>query len=709
MRTKSTNRILAWTIFLTVANVAVAQGTWIQAAPAPGIEHGALAYDAARDQHVLLSANATWTWDGFWIARDLTVTPSPRADHAMAYDAGRGVVVMFGGVSEAGVLDDTWEWDGTTWTLRATATAPAARRNHAMVYDPARDAVVLFGGIGFTDTWTWDGSTWTPAQTSQPSPPFAGPIAFDAARREVVMSVGGTTWTWNGNDWTQRLPTTSPPSLITLGMAYDTVRSRTVLVGETPDGSGLVQTWEWDGTDWSRILSPTRPTGRPARVSYDEARGYLTLFRSQETWRWDGVDWQRYAPRQFPSDRGLTCYDSARAEVLMVSTGLTPGISPDTWVWNGSHWAERLPDHRPPPLDFFGIAFDRARGRAVLFGDPAGTTGTPELWEWDGIDWTQGIIAAGPSPTSQIVYDSARDVLVLVDNFEVWEWDGTAWSQFPYSTGPAVRALTYDSTRERVVAVDADSSTRIWEWDGSTWTLAHEGPAPQQTWPWGGLHVVHDPDRRLNWIVHVNGSEVRLGMGTGPGLHWRTGDFFDPPGLSAMVDFDEARGELVLYGGCSAPMNCPTTTWLYRPGEPTLVDVFGTACQGSTTPSLTTVPDARLGQTFSIDLAQLPSFAAVGLLGDSATSSNSLALPLPLDGIGMPGCVLSVNPTIAVLLPVAGASATWTVPIPVNHALLGEWFYGQGYVLDPSGNPFGATTTEAFAARIGAWTTSSTP
>ena len=46
-------------------------------------------------------------------------------------------IVLFGGSSVYPQQDDTWQWDGTSWTLRALATKPPARAIHAMAYDAA--------------------------------------------------------------------------------------------------------------------------------------------------------------------------------------------------------------------------------------------------------------------------------------------------------------------------------------------------------------------------------------------------------------------------------------------------------------------------------------------------------------------------------------------------------------------------------------------
>ena len=51
---------------------------------------------------------------GSWIAIP-SACPPARTGHAMAFDAKRGRVVLFGGGVERRRLGDTWEWDGNSW------------------------------------------------------------------------------------------------------------------------------------------------------------------------------------------------------------------------------------------------------------------------------------------------------------------------------------------------------------------------------------------------------------------------------------------------------------------------------------------------------------------------------------------------------------------------------------------------------------------
>src|SRR4051812_6045839 len=107
-----------------------------------------------------------------------TVGPSARAFTAMAYDSAHSRTVLFGGWNDSvGTTGDTWTWSGTAWTIRS-ASGPVRRSAHAMAYDSARGRVVLFGGSDGNgtnsgnpvtpETWEWDGSTWSLVATTGP-------------------------------------------------------------------------------------------------------------------------------------------------------------------------------------------------------------------------------------------------------------------------------------------------------------------------------------------------------------------------------------------------------------------------------------------------------------------------------------------------------------------------------------------------------------
>lgn len=120
-------------------------------------------------------------------------------NHAMAYDAGRGVVVMFGGTDGASGLRETWERSGTDWTLVST-TGPSKRQGHAMADDPQRGAVILNGGGASKDTtWEWDGATWTRIVTDGPR--FTEhTMVYDAVNAAPLIFGGNGAYLGGGNE-----------------------------------------------------------------------------------------------------------------------------------------------------------------------------------------------------------------------------------------------------------------------------------------------------------------------------------------------------------------------------------------------------------------------------------------------------------------------------------------------------------------------------
>ncbi len=114
----------------------------------------------------------------------------------MAYDPLRQRVLLYGGHFQSPGFNDTWAWDGTSWSF-ITAGEPSGRSSHGMVYDAARGEMVVFGGepdhdIFLSDTWTFDAQTWTLADEGEPLARLAPAMAYDI-RRDVVVMFSGIT------------------------------------------------------------------------------------------------------------------------------------------------------------------------------------------------------------------------------------------------------------------------------------------------------------------------------------------------------------------------------------------------------------------------------------------------------------------------------------------------------------------------------------
>jgi cysteine-rich repeat protein len=197
------------------------------------------------------SALDTWTWDGSWTMRG-SGAPLPRIESALAPD--REGLVLFGGRVPT-ALGDTWRWKNHTWTMLSPPAAPSPRSSHGLAFDPVRNVTVLHGGreegapLGLDDTWEWDGSSWTSVPPAGPSPRLSRHrMVFDPLRRKVVSvgedSAPGTSlFEWNGTSWSSVfVEVTGPPLDLGTGTAfYDPVRHGIVAMG--PLGTSAPDVW----------------------------------------------------------------------------------------------------------------------------------------------------------------------------------------------------------------------------------------------------------------------------------------------------------------------------------------------------------------------------------------------------------------------------------------------------------------------------------
>lgn len=263
----------------------------------------------------------------------------------MAYDSDRGVCVQFGGVNFLDQINgETWEWNGTTWTLAAT-TGPSPRSDHRMVYDSARKVTVLFGGndpqVPFSnrnDTWEWDGSSWTQRQFAGAAPTARTQfgMAFDASRSRTVLYGGiatqiyyGDTWEYDGNGW--ELVTLAGPGVRrSHSMAYDPVQGLSIMFG----GGGTQATnsfWTWDGERWQERFMTGPAAIFDGAMAYDTTRSSAVLFGGLGSFALSGRTWDfGFRETTFLEEPASRLVCAGRHVSFVVQAN---GLAPLTYQW----------------------------------------------------------------------------------------------------------------------------------------------------------------------------------------------------------------------------------------------------------------------------------------------------------------------------------------------------------------------------------------
>lgn len=427
---------------------------------------------------------------------------------------------------------------------------------------------------------------------------------------------------------------------------------------------------------WLARTTNTAPASTAPTLAYDVDHAVSLAYwpQAQATWLYDGIAWRQVTTAHAPSHSvyAVACHDPVRHRVIVV-TGNRSASALATWEWDGSDWTQAA-SGGPSPRDGHAIAFDAARGVALLFGGTTNSNnGLGDTWAWNGSAWQQ-VGSGGPAPRwgHSMTFDEQRGVVVLfggtgrptgnqVQLDDTWEWNGSYWYEHFGIATPGRRAyagLTYDTRRHRTVlfgGFDNNSLHDTWEWDGTTWRAIATAATPNNQ--------------------------------------------------GVLLTFDRARGTGVLVDFFST-----VSTWEYvtATGPAASYTAFGSGCAGPAgVPTLAAVNASvpRLGGAFQARLSNLPSSLfnlPFLMLGFDATSWNGVPLPIALDAIGFPGCQAWIAPAFTTALGNANGAADWSLAVPLDLDLLGAEFYLQGAVMVPTWNPGGLVFSNAGHGVVGA-------
>lgn len=633
--------------------------------PAPRYAASAV-YDPVRDRMVIFGG-VSWTGSYLndvwalplsgtlaWSQLSPTGTP-PLARYLTAaiYDSLRDRLLLCGGYSAAGYVNDVWALplSALAWSqVSPTGTPPDPTHVGKAAYDPVRDRMLFFGGVrGFYSSDTWalslSGSpAWSllPVTGTLPAPRYDATVTYDPVRDQMLIFGGvhgpdlNDAWALSLSGtpaWSQLSPTGTPPSARDLDTAiYDPVRDRLLIYGGT-DGSYLNDTWALSlpGTPaWSQLLpAGARPSTRDeCALIYDPVRDRMLVFGGEH--------------------------------------GLGNGLN-DAWALSLSGtptWSELFPAGTPPaPRYFAAPVYDPVRDRMLIFGGSgAGShlnllndtwalslSGTPT--------WSE-LFPSGTLPSARTehsaIYDPVRDRLVVFGGAngsvalnDAWALSlagASAWTHLsPTGTLPPPRAwhsAVYDPVRDRMLIFGGTGSTNL----NDTWALSFAGTSTwSQILPTGtppsarfAHAAIYDPvrDRMVvfageagifaqndTWALSLSGAPAWLQLqpaATVPTTRTSVGAAYDP-----------VRDRMIVFGGTNdggADLNDTSAlTWgtpvMHPPLPPGLgiLSVFPSTAGDSGSVSLEVVGQAFVpGSTVSLAQAGRSNIAAQSVVVDAS-------------------------------------------------------------------------------------------
>ncbi|MEZ4366530.1 MAG: DUF4215 domain-containing protein [Kofleriaceae bacterium] len=501
-----------------------ADGTWRRRYPRvspPGRIQCAMAYDPRRGRIVLSGgaaaigfvASDTWEWDGETWVQVATSGAGQRYRHRLEYVGSREAMLLYGTETSS----TTYTWNGSAWSYQGLGPSPG-RWDAGLAYDPVRDVVVMFGGgrssgnpAPKNDTWEWDGSSWTQMAPTTVPPAVAIPMLwYSQVDHAVTLHVGdGNRWWYQDGEWTAVPLSASGPPAATDGM-IGAAHDRQLLLGST--------LWRFDvGTNrWAVAPSVPAPTRTLAAGAFDHEQRAVMVFGGSELgvatdtlYAWDGTSWRQLPPTSpWPSARWghAMTYDGWRRRLVLFGGEDAGGARGDLWEWDGQAWTQiAVAPTWPAARAWASLTFDPVRGVSLLVaGRTAPGTYLADTWAWDGVAWTALPNLAGSARGGHgAAWDAAAGELIISGGAyrasaspttlnqhltDTLSWNGTSWTnRGSFSTLVPMRgfqSLTYDPFRRRVIqlgGVGFSSYPRdAWEWDGaaSTWRFLNStGPA----------------------------------------------------------------------------------------------------------------------------------------------------------------------------------------------------------------------------------------
>lgn len=468
---------------------------WLQVATnGPEIAKPLLVYDEARGETLMLGTTKEFKVEMYRWNEDaarwdpITGTmPSCANEATLTYQAHNQRVLAIGGVcAESTFSDETWEWDGSTWTKLTTTTATNRYVGSAVAYDRVHQRVVRFGGAGAfatvpdSSTYVYSNLVWRfTRHTGTPAPRSLGSLRRDPVRGHLYLmgglaeySMGNSPvtyiddfWVLREEQWNDFTTPTMPQQCATPLTAFDT--DRQVLVVFCGDG----RVAEFDGSAWRAItgLTDTPDPRRFAALAYDQTLRKTVLFGGfddafnyrDDTWTWDGTKWTEVETRDEPENRAqmVMWYDPLAKKTILYSGVGRPNLDEkvtrfaDMWSFDGSTWT-RMNQNVAPGIRFGAqMAVRPSDGKVVVYGGLRAVIAADkktidqfyddDMWIWDGSasSWTEVPMPEyGPKPRQNagFDFDPTTGKLVLFGGFsgnfyysDTWFWDGAKWEPMP--------------------------------------------------------------------------------------------------------------------------------------------------------------------------------------------------------------------------------------------------------------------------------------
>ncbi|MBI4546645.1 MAG: T9SS type A sorting domain-containing protein [Ignavibacteriae bacterium] len=317
-----------------------------------------------------------------WTRLVTTNDPSPRSNASAIYDPVAHRMIVFGGRTDAGSVDEVWSLELTTYSWQNitpdTGVMPAARFSQNAMYDSASHRMIIWSGQGaqlYNDIWAFDltNNTWQELSpdgntTGVPLKRYGTAAIFDPVTRRLVNFAGFTTSgrfddTWyfhvDSLKWVDKTNLAHPIARCLHSATFAGDRREMIMYGGQSSGY-LDDIWSLnaDSFAWTDLTPSSKPSGRYFTSNVYIGNGTVVMFGGQtatgvsdELWQfslgtnsWDSIPQGMTRPSGRSSHTAVYIPSTNR----MIMFGGTSGTRlNDTWEFSFTPTSVNYDDQIP--------------------------------------------------------------------------------------------------------------------------------------------------------------------------------------------------------------------------------------------------------------------------------------------------------------------------------------------------------------------------
>jgi len=506
-----------------------------------------MTFDAARDRVILFggskqAANGedfeatydTWEFDGTTWTKIEVATPPQVNFPLLAYDAKRNQTILMGGDNSLVTQMYIYDPAARAWNKKTFGTDekfPPCVNDASMVYRATSGTILLIGGVcsiltsPIDATWQWNGTSWSEVEVINPSRATAQAITWDALRDTVVIYGGfqaflstprSFTTLFRNGDYRLAVDEVRPSPRSLASFRTDPVSNTAWLFGglnefgdnyvddfDRVTGNGVL--WGYRKGQWFTFGAKDAPVncvGPLSAFDIDRKKLVVTCFGS-DTYEFDGTTWTLAAPKNAPPTRRFASmvYDETLKKTVLFGGFDGTNYRSDTWTWDGTNWTE-VKKNRPTHRSNFSMWYDPLQKKTLIYGGLGRAslddriTRYTDMWAFNGTGWTKLTVSTTPGERfgAQIAVDPRNGKLVLFgglraelnsttntrtqffDN-DTWVWDGAAstWTKLDPPFKPHAREngmMTWDPAGNEIVLFGGYAGVYFsdtWAFDGAQW------------------------------------------------------------------------------------------------------------------------------------------------------------------------------------------------------------------------------------------------